>query len=122
MRTVLPEGIRMTAARTMNQIAGMSKYAKSDAAPAMLRVPARSRPRTKLGAAAAGTLAYNTYEAATMPIGDIDIGDYMAGLPDGPQKDYIMQMVETRQEEVVAEGGTVNRPINYGNRGVHGNG
>jgi len=97
MKEVVPNGFGQTAAKAMNGLAQVTTKAR--AMPGPVGWAARTSPRVKLGAAALGTLGFEAARAATMPVGDIDLGTFVEDMPDGVNKDYILDMLETTRNQ-----------------------
>lgn len=90
MKAIAPQGLRQSATQVMSRIAGGMAASRSTNAPWLVQQTIGKRPlRTLAGGVAAGTLAVEATRAATMPIGDIDVADMVAGLPEGETADYI---------------------------------
>ena len=92
MKSVAPEGVRLAATRVMSQVAGGLAKSRSTNAPWLVQQTVGKRPlRTLAGGVAAGTLAVEAGRTATMPIGDIDIGEMVGNLPEGPATEYLQR-------------------------------
>lgn len=92
MKEVVPNGVGLTAAKALNGLAQLGTLAK--VTPGPVGWAASASPRVKFGLAAATTLGAEVYRASRMPVGDIDLGTFVEDMPDGANKDYILQMLE----------------------------